>query len=974
MSVSTRLLAILVWFCKVEWVDCCEDPSHDSYCVTGVDIGENAFSICSDYVYAGYHNGCKYFVNVEYSHSTSGENIYIYWNDYNDYWNIGPDIDDTLFYAYCDETSLDNCDKGEWRYYNGEDTIYRYALTIYQCSYNNTQCEQDISDYYSSSSSSTSISSDKIMEFCMRKTNQRSVNDIGGKFSTNGSCIEEEPVYIHESSKIWDREFRDLYGYNASTALARDEELNSWVIVKHHNGALSGAKLGVVGWCEEDDLKDCNHRWNIYDGNETGDWDTLLDSSVISGDCRECIESDFIDFNEYCIIATDLNLNENDDIIGRYYFNDTRNGDYSCYETLPYFVKRQTETMFGDIINNTDIRNDVILHFEAEYEIYSIDIDFSLYLSDNKSLVWCYINESSGNPDLRYCTNDEWYFCQVGESLWSDDTYCQRPTLLETGVCSETVDLQCSDPATCFEITSSEDDDETGYDWLGNYDYYGCDSNGYVMYVKNDTESSTQTDTATDTEQKLNVFLIFFSTSDNYFYISDFYNTTKKYAACNSLMLDYCTNIWYSFSTFSDGVVFTSELNEKSCKNNSNNSSFDTEIFVTIGIVVGVILGSICLCIGIRKCARSIFAGSASKREEKWRHEMGISNSYETNGQGPAQGQSRSSVTDAPVTSIAPATNISLAATAVATYNTNMAAKTKAKAKTRRTTPGQDNNFGSTPYGYKNTNDIKNGDNYNTIYNHNNNNNAYQTSSWNNYNNNNNNNYENNKESISLAEDKPSNTGGGSPVDIDPNWWQNLESIYLSTDSAGPVMDGENGSVYSGGGYTDPGHSDYNIAAPAAPSAPYNYNNYPSLRSIYAPSEGPGHQHTTSGLTIPEPSKELIKHARQASVQSINSSKNIRSNINAVQQPPPPYQPGQNDNEHKEGGGSLYTTHKDNIRFLDLDDWELLATWTKDGKIKGIPMLYNRVEKKHYFPHKDERTREVARRFGVPLPPQRKRV
>ena len=197
-----------------------------------------------------------------------------------------------------------------------------------------------------------------------------------------------------------------------------------------------------------------------------------------------------------------------------------------------------------------------------------------------------------------------------------------------------------------------------------------------------------------------------------------------------------------------------------------------------------------------------------------------------------------------------------------------------------------------------------------------------------------------NKEAISLAEDKPShdynyNSTPDSPIAIDRNWWQ---SIYFSTDTGSSAINGENDSTYAG----DEPAPQYQ-SAPVAPSAPQEaFNNYPSSRSVYAPSihEGP----PRDGLNInngavPQPSQELIALARQASVE--------------------------------EGGKNGYKTGKKDIQFLERDDWELLASRSKDGKIKGIPVLFNRVENKHYFPHYDDRTRQVAQRFGVPLPPKR---
>ena len=231
------LLTFSLWILKIQKGYGCSDPYYDSYCVAGLDIGENAFWLCSEYEYAGIRNCCKYFVNVEYSHNVYGNNVYIYWNDYNNYWNIGPDIYESSFYAYCDETSLDLCGYGDWNYYDGEDTNLRYSLRAYQCSYNNSECEQDIEEYYSDYSSNdvninnedNTGNSDRIMEFCVRNSNYRDFNTLSGKFEPNGSCVEEEPVYIHESKHVFDQDFSDIFGYNASLIVTRDEELDSWV-------------------------------------------------------------------------------------------------------------------------------------------------------------------------------------------------------------------------------------------------------------------------------------------------------------------------------------------------------------------------------------------------------------------------------------------------------------------------------------------------------------------------------------------------------------------------------------------------------------------------------------------------------------------------------------------------------------------------------------------------------------------------
>ena len=341
--------------------------------------------------------------------------------------------------------------------------------------------------------------------------------------------------------------------------------------------------------------------------------------------------------------------------------------------------------------------------------------------------------------------------------------------------------------------------------------------------------------------------MVFFSQSNNYFYVADFYNTSHIYAGCHSLMLEYCSNLWYEYDT-ETGLFFnyieeiTSTLDDIGCLNKeSGNNSFDTQTVVIVVSVVAAMLVIVCVCFVVRKCAHSIFSGN-SKHAAEWDHHMAPSNSYKTE---PAK--------------------MKTTATATATA----------------------------------------------------------------------------KESVSLAEDKPSNMNNYDPslhlaVPVNPNWWDNL-ALYLATDTGASAINGENGSVY-----TDEARSDYNVA----------------------PREGPRvSQYTTGGdAPVAEPPRELIQIARQASFNDNNIDNNNNSDIDVSPR-----------NEIYEEGGNGHKTRNDNIRFLDFDEWQLLASWGKDGKMQGIPMLYNRVEKKHYFPHFDDRTRQVAQRFGVPLPPKGRR-
>ena len=113
--------------------------------------------------------------------------------------------------------------------------------------------------------------------------------------------------------------------------------------------------------------------------------------------------------------------------------------------------------------------------------------------------------------------------------------------------------------------------------------------------------------------------------------------------------------------------------------------------------------------------------------------------------------------------------------------------------------------------------------------------------------------------------------------------------------------------------------------------------------------------------------KEAMAASQEVLERLANESQTRKKKAKKPAQPQPQSQPQakQLQNKQIEGHESVTGNSGEQIRFLNVDDWELLHSRSKDGKIKGIPILYNKVEKKHYFPHHDDRTREVARRFGV---------
>ena len=217
--------------------------NEQSYCITGLNINDNADIICAQYIYEGITNDCAYFKTIN--------DIYLFHNSDRDTWDISINTEGTAgYYAYCEEDLLDDCIKGTWYYYDRVSLSIHPYLEITPCTYDNIEClnTYTINDAY-----------------CISNTDHREISEnraIRGKYTFQG-CYMNQPYFVHDVV--------------TNATLQWDDLLSVW----HIWFGLSSAGGVTAAYCTKSNITECNRNWYIYDGNSRP-----LDPLVLSGFCN----------------------------------------------------------------------------------------------------------------------------------------------------------------------------------------------------------------------------------------------------------------------------------------------------------------------------------------------------------------------------------------------------------------------------------------------------------------------------------------------------------------------------------------------------------------------------------------------------------------------------------------------------------------------------------------------------------------
>eukprot|EP01083_Nonionella_stella_P078045 213375_1 len=234
---------------------------YSSYCLSGLQPGENKGFLCSHYEYVAINDGCEYFQHQQFTYDF---NLYIHWDTTFDKWYIGTNISTTRYYAYCLHTILDDCTQGSWYLYDLDQTLKHPNLSIEACRYNNTECIHSVSNDPAPN------------DFCVAHTHHRTVNwGLSSKYAISG-CSEEKPYYISDSAEF----------------ISWDNELHSWFISSTNIDTAHSS----YAFCMETDIVDCNQKWHIWNGEAS-----VVDAKVISGYCNTCTD---VQYSNVCVYFT----------------------------------------------------------------------------------------------------------------------------------------------------------------------------------------------------------------------------------------------------------------------------------------------------------------------------------------------------------------------------------------------------------------------------------------------------------------------------------------------------------------------------------------------------------------------------------------------------------------------------------------------------------------------------------------------